>query len=446
MKLFGTSHIALHSFALLISLLLLCFIYEAGLRLFNLRVAVLATVLVAVQTVFLVQSSFVLPEILVALLVFASLYFYSTRHYLLTAIALTVLFYTKESGLVAGFVLGLAAAIQLFNKKDELKIRLFRLASVLVPCFLIACFFLIQHHLNNWYLYPEHTKLMTFEWYSFWYNFRINSLTSTILLDNRNYYFILLLLISVVAAIKNKSFKYLVLFPPAIITYYFADHLRATRALPGIPFFMLFIGSIAWMLFVLRKLKLFPTTARQSFIGLSFAFIFLYLCFSAANFFTPRYMLAAMVPVMFFAAVVFDSFISRTYSVFYPPVVLLILSIGYYSFYSNHEFGDCNPGAFDAMTVQQSIVDYMEKNNFYDKSIGTGAYLTNQHLTVAASGFLHTNKVFSNINWNISDTNDLAIFINIEPDGRLDYIKKQLSWHRVYRVDKGPVWAEIYSR
>jgi len=446
MNIFGSSHLAMHSFALTISVLFLISIYEAGIRLFNQKTAVMSTLLVAIQVVFFVQSSFVLFEMLVAFLVFLSLYFYARDRYFVTAISLTALFYTKESGLIAGFVLGMDALTGLLNRKKELKVRLYRLISIAVPVMMIGIFFLIQKHIRGWYIFPFYNGLIEHKWTDFWYNFRINSMNSTIIRDNRYYYFILLLVLSVVAAIKNKSFKYLVIFFPAVIIYYFADNLRAGRPLPSIPFFILFIISIAWMLYVLHKLKIYRDSQQERFIVLSIIFIFCFFCFSAMNFFTPRYMLAAIVPFLFFGAVVFDRFIDRTYPVLFYPLLLIMLLIAYYTFHSDTDYGDADMGAFYGMNVQQSVVNYLEKNNCYDKSIGCGSFLESQHLLNPATGFLHTNRVFTKVKWDINGNTQYAIFDDIEPDSRYDIVKKDPAFHLAYRYQEGLVWAEIYER
>ena len=446
MNIFGSSHVAMHSFALLIAVLFLIAIYEAGIRLFNQHVAVLSIILVAVQMVFYVQASFVLFEMLVAFLVFLSLYYYTVDKYFLTALCLTALFYTKESGLIAGFVIGIAACIGLFNGNTPVKTRLLRMLSIAAPCILIGIFFLIQKHIRGWYIFPLYNGLIEHSWTMFWYNFRINSLCSTVMRDNRNFYFILLGLLSIVAAVRNKNLKYLVIIFPAVIVYYFVDDKRACRPLPSIPFFMLFVISISWMLYVLSKLKIFIATRQQKFIVLSMAFAFLFLCFSAMNFFTPRYMLAAIVPFLFFVSVVFDAFITRTWPVLFYPVLVIVLGISYYTFITVTDYGDCEPGAFDGISVQQSVVDYLETNNCYDKSIGCGSFLESQHLINPASGFLKSEKVFNKVHWEIDDKTEYAVFDDMEPDGRYNDIKNSPLFHCIYRVDKGRVWAEIYAR
>jgi 4-amino-4-deoxy-L-arabinose transferase-like glycosyltransferase len=75
MRLFGPSHVAMHSFALLIAVLFLIAIYEVATHLYNQRTAVFALLLAGTQLTFFIQASFVLMEIMLALQVFLTLYF-----------------------------------------------------------------------------------------------------------------------------------------------------------------------------------------------------------------------------------------------------------------------------------------------------------------------------------------------------------------------------------
>ena len=447
MHIFGNSHISMHSFALTISVLFMVAIYEAGLKLFNKRAAIMSMVLVATQVVFFVQSSYVLFEMLVAFLAFLSLYFYVRQKYFLTALFLSALFYTKESGLIMGFVLGMAACIGLFDKKMELKKRMYQLISVAIPCVLIGIFFLIQKHIRGWYIFPFYNNLIEHNWDSFWYNFRHNGVKNTFYAYLKYYYFLLLLAVSLIAAIKNKSFKYLAFFLPAIIIYYFVDDMRAGRPMPSFPFFISFILSIMLMLYLLKQLKIYRDTQQEQFIVLSCFFIFCFFCFSSMNFFTYRYLLPSLIPLFFFTAVIFDKFIERTYPVLYYPALLLMLVISFFAFKTDEGYGDADIHDVDGMDVQQSVVDYMEKMNYYDKNIGSGSFLERQHLFDPATGFLHSDKTFKKLDWSIDRYTEIAIFDNLEPDNRYEsYFNRDSSFHRVFRNQKGKVWAEIYLR
>jgi len=445
MNIFGASHLSMHSFALSISVLFLVAVYEVGFRLFNQQVAVLSLLLVATQVVFFVQSSFVLFEMLVAFLAFLSLYFYIRGKYFLTILCLSALFYTKESGLVMGIVLGIDAIAGLFNKTNEWRRRLLSLASIVIPCMLIGIFFMLQKHIRGWYIFPFYNDLIEHRWASFWYNFRRNSLRN-IFHDQLNYsYFILFLGVSLVAGVKNKNLKYLAVFLPAFIIYCVIDDHHSVT-IYGIAFFLLFAFSVVVMLYALKQLRVYRAAVEERWVVLSCSFIFCFFCFSSMNFFTFRYLLPAIVLLFFFIAVIIDKFIDRSYPVLYYPALLLILLIGFFSFKKDNDYGDTHLKAFYGMDVQQSVVDYLEKKNDYDKIIGTGSFLESQHLINPATGFLHTGKAFKNVSWYIDRKTDYAIFDNLEPDNRYNDFKKDTGFHLVYQYQKGEKWAEIYYR
>jgi hypothetical protein len=190
---------------------------------------------------------------------------------------------------------------------------------------------------------------------------------------------------------------------------------------------------------------MFATPQQRSFMILSCAFIVVFCCFSATNFLTPRYMLAAIVPLMFFCAVAFDFFIQRIWPLLFFAVLGVIFEIAAFTFYTNTGFGDVDMGAFDGLAVQQGVVDYMEQHTYYDSTIGGGSFLENQHLMTSATGFLRSEKKFTHIRWDIDDHTDYAIFDNMEPDPRYDAVRKSHAFHLQQRIEKGRVWAEIWA-
>ena len=442
---FGTSHFAMHLFALFISVLLLVAIYEAGLRLFNLRVAVMSVVLLIMQEVFFVQSSFLLPEIQLALFTFLSLCFYVKNKFLLLILSLTALFYTKESGMVLGVVLLTDASITLFKKKEEWKLRVCRLVSVIIPCVLIAVFFLLQKHTTGWYVFPEHIHLVDYTWGAFWIKFRMSCIRFAFYDYNRYWYYLVLLIIALIAAIKNKKLWYAIIFIPAIIIYYFVDNMRAERLLLPIPFFVVFILSVFLLLYIYGS-KGFNTYQRKLILLIG-VFVLCFFSFSAINFFTSRYLLCSMVLLSFLMGAYLDMLISRSYKFLYYLAVFCVLIISFFSFKNNNGNGDIEMGAFDAMDVQQDEVNFFEKNNDYDKAIWDKSLLGMEHLTNPATGFLHTDKIFnkarSGVDWNA----DFVVFDNLVTTP-IEYntIKKDSSFYLIHRFQKGRLWSEIYAR
>ena len=449
MHIFGSSHFAMHSFALFISVLFLIAIYEVGLRLFNQRVAVTSILIVATQVVFFVQSSFVLFEMLVAFLAFLSIYFYVKDKYVLTILCLTALFYTKESGLIVGFVIGLDAVVGLFNKQIATKTRLWRIVSIAIPCALIGIYFIIQKHVRGWYIFPLYNELIEHSWQSFWYKFRMSCIRGAFYENLKFYYFIVLMALSIIAAVKNKSLKYLAFLIPAIIIYYFVDDMRAGRILPSIPFFILFVLSVFYFLYVFSNSKFYVKTEQRRFIVLTGLFILCFLCFSTMNFFTYRYLIVAIIPLLFLTAVFYDMLITHSFKALYYLLLAIILLIGFFSFKFNDGYGDADLGAFDAMDMQQNIAGYMSSNNYYNNCIGGGLFLTNQSLVNADAGYTKDSKSFKTVRSEIDRNTEFAIFDNISPDSRYNDIKRDTSFLLVYTYvnkKKRKIWAEIYQR
>lgn len=445
MKIFGRSNFALHSFALFIAVLFLIIIYEAGLRLFNKRAAVIALLLVALQVVFFVQSSFLLFDMLVAFLSFTAIYLYVQRMYLATAIILTALFYTKESGLMAGFIIGIDALVSFFNKKELIKERIYKILAIGIPVVLIGIFFLIQKSIRGWYVFPLYSGLIENDWGAFWYRFRMGCVRFSFYEDYRYLFFAILFLLSCIAAIKNRSARYLIVFIPGALVCLWVRDAWASH-IPSRPAFMLFLIAVIYAVFQFKKLNFFKDIKAYKFILLLSFYMLCFLCFSAMNFFTYRYLLADIVPALFIAGMYIEGLIQRTYKLFIYPVAAVILFSGYFAFSHDKGLGDCDLEAFHCMNVYSGIINYMEEHDTNNKVISAANFQHREHLTDPYTGYLHTGKIFSHVQWEIDSTTDYALFDNIEPDTRYDTVKRNPAFYRIYRIEQGTAWGEIYQR
>ena len=413
---------------------------------FGLRVAILAVLLITVQEIFIIQSSTVMLEMLLAFLCFSTIVFYAKGRYFMTALCMTMLFYTKESGLVVGVVLGIDAIVSIVDKRTLQKLRIYQLLSVAIPFALIGIFFLLQKHIRGWYVFPLHTNMIQHRWDLFWFTFRMSCVETLFCGQLRYYYFLLLVSLAVVATILRKQFKLLAVLLPAICIYYFVDDTRAGRVLPGIPFFIVFFLSSLFFLYTCSAREYIEDQKQRKVIRLCGWFILCFLCFSAMNFFTPRYILAAMVPLLFITAVFCINLIGQSYSWLYYPVVVIVLVIGGIAYAQNDACSDCERGIFNGLDVQQGVVNYFENNVPYDQQIGA-MFLEGRNLSEPMSGFLHAGNAFKNTKWEIDKSTKYAVFDNIEADEqRYRQIKDDASFFRVWRIEKGKVWAEIYKR
>jgi len=443
MKIFDPSHFSQHAFSLVVSLSLLVSVYEVCNKLFSKTAAVMAVLVLCVQTIFLVQTSFVLPEIMVALFTIPTLYFYAREKYLYSFIFLTTLLFTKESGMVLGLVLGIHSLVGLFNSRKPVKNRIIQFVSVLFPGLLIAGFFLLQKKLNGWYLFPEHTGMISMEWGSFFGKIK-GCLEIVYFWDNRPALFLLFIFLSLAAAISLRKIKYAApVFSGAIIYILFEN---SFPALPGkLAFALLMLGFLVAAYLFIRSDD-YMDAAKQKFIGLSFLFLAFYLCFSSINFMTPRYLIVFLALNIMLMAYYADLLISKFYGSLYYVYAACAVLIGLYGIKYDTGLGDTDIGSFDAMTVQEDAVRYMEGKNVYNDVITCGSFQDAQHLLNANTGFLHGDKIFKNVKGIIASDTKYVLVTNIEPAPFYDKLKNDSSFRQIYKAEKNAAWEEIYQK
>jgi len=450
-KVFGSTFKSLHAFALFISVLFLITIYEAGYRIFNSRVAFIALLLVATDVFFFVQSTFVLFEVLVAFLCFFSIYLYVRGRYFYATIALSALFLTKESGLIAGFIIGIDALIALFNAKEQLNVRLLRLMPVTIACIVIGLFFILQKHYNGWYVFPLYSETVLTKWSDILFRFRTCAIPTTFCMGYEYIIFFALLLYSAIAIItirKARAFTLLFFAIPAILVYYFIDNKRFEWFTPGLDI----AAVILFMLFYICSLlsfagkSFYDNLVQRRFILLLGFFILAFIIFSSFAYFIARYEMAAIIPVLFLLAVFFDMLIRQTNSILYYPLLMIIAVVALFAFKNDEGWGDCNLGYKYGVKTQLAVVEFMERSNFYDKNIACSSFLETEHLTDRRTGFLSSDRTFNHITSAVDSTTDLVIFDDIETDKNYNSVLKNPHFELIYHIEMHGVWADIFRR
>ncbi|MBS1772112.1 MAG: glycosyltransferase family 39 protein [Bacteroidetes bacterium] len=445
---FGVSKVSLHSYALFISILFLIAIYEAGYRMFNRNVAITALILVAFQQIYFIQSSFVLLEVLLAFLAFISIYFYVTEKFLLTAITLTMLFYTKESGIVLGGVFGIDVLVRLFNKNEATGTKIKRLTAVAIPFMAIGAFFLMQKAIFGWYVLPLYSKGLENDFNSFHY--KIRECSKMLFRDDFRYvYYVLIAALGVALVIKSKKLKFLFPLLSGIIIYYFISDDSPTLAADNkVLFIVLYVIVFVIAGVSLRPLTSFYNSKQRRFVLLNTMFALAFIVFSCLNSFViHRYLLTALIPMLFVAAVYLSSFVQNVSKYAFIPSLLVILSVQAYAYNQSKGIGDIQKGAFDGLYVEEQIAEYMVQHKLQDANIATGGFLETIHLKDPYAGFLNNADTFKNIQWDITYQTNIIIFDNIEPDDRHNnVIADTVNWKRIFRVEKNEAWGEIYER
>ena len=439
MNIFGSTHFAMHSFALLISTLLAVTVYETSLKLFNGRVAIISLILLLLNLSFYYESSFVLTDIMISLWALLSLYFYTREKYFLVALSLALLFYTKESGLVIAPVLGGDILWRFLSKKASLKTTIYRSLSVAVPLCLIILFFILQKNILGWYLFPCHTHIIDLST-----EYTLNNLYRTFLLlfynDHAYYLFTVLPLIAAISAWKQKKSQYLwILYALLFLIAFFVCSVKDTVF---IVFAALSAGLVIY--FVIRKMALTYDNTQQRFLKLTILFCLLFTYFSCINFYECRYLF----PVIILSSVVFlslfyDYFISRSAKGSFAATIAILLCAGLYNLLGKNDESAC----YDRMDVQQQVVDYFEKNIPHDKQIYCVQYLERLHLSEPLSGFLHSDNVFNGALEHLDTATTLAVFDNIEPtESYIRFKKNNTDFNLIKLFKKGDAWAEVYQR
>ena len=446
-KCFGASNISMHTFPLLISIVFLIALYEACRKLFDARVATLALLLVATRVIFFVDSSFVYPEVMVAMCAFLSYYFYVRDRFSLTAFMLTMLFFTKEGGVIFGIVLGIDAFIALFRNTTTIQHRLLRLTSIIAPAVLIALFFVLQKAKLGWYVLPEHSGMIISDWNTYYYMFRRGiywNYRGDLALCALAFFGVLL---SILPAIKYRNLNYLFLVPPVVIVYLLADMFPPPQSL-SLVWFIASAVCFSLPAYCLLKVNKTLTPQARKFIILVTIGVQVFLLYSSLTQIGYRYLLVNIVFILVFLAVCYNTFIQSSNRSWYYITIAGILLIGVFGFYTNDRYEDTQLGAYRVMNVEMQAYSFLEKEQAYDKEIAFACTWTAIRLNDTAQGFLRSKRIFTNLQrFPITPTTQYAIFGNsCEDKGDYLLMQKNPDFHLVYQVRDGDMWAAIYKR
>lgn len=442
-QLFGNSLVAMHSFALFWSLLFLVILYEAALRLFGLKSAMLVALLTACQIIFFVQSSFVLFDMLVALLSFSALYCYHKEKYFWTTIILMAAFYLKESSLVAGCIIGLWAFSSLFYKSFTLKEKIIRCLPIAISGLAISLFFLLQKQTFGWYIFPLYNNLIEHDWAHFYYVFTVGVLKTTFEMDARYLLAFLLAAVSIAYAFRFKKFGMsLVLVPIAwvyiMLHYDLSDHHLRSKGL-----FVLFL--IAVMLYLWQSAHLWKKEQRAFLQLLSF-YMLAFSVFSALNFFSARYMLASIVPLMFIMGVFIVRLCDDLHPKLYWLMPISVIFIAFFSVQLDRGSVDVSLGAIDNIKMQQRAVLFMKQHIAPQTCIASGSFLQRVALTDTNAGYLKTKEVYKKMVWEINPQTNFVVFSSLEQDYRYQQLLAGGAYKLIYRDTTQSAWIEIYQR
>lgn len=393
---FGESNVSLHSFGLAVSLGLLVAVYIIGKRLFHPVAGIASMVVLSVQTSFFVQSTFVLPEIMVALWTLLFLFAYIEQKKLLYFLSGGALLLTKESGVVAMATIGLFYLFKAIGQsKFSLKSffnpkQLLWMASPVLPLLL---FLLIQRLQMGWFLYPEHTGMISLDW----------------------------------SAVSGKL--------KAVATYVFIRNGRL----------ILWLMALVGIFWGYKKANSFGEIVKiKQFTLLGLLFVCLYALFSSINFFTIRYLLSVL-PIIVLLTVGLSWYYYPKKPALWLVFVAINISTAIPFLLDKSGRGDTDPGFSEAVKAFESVIHYCESQKWQQQGIATD-FLMKTGLTEPRSGYLRDKVPFSKVGWGIEDDTTILILGNMENgQKRLEDYKNIHSLSLIKRFETANTWFEIYK-
>lgn len=433
-KIFGPSNSSMHLFALSISIGFLLIARQFLSRLFSHNIAFWVLLILCFQNIFLAQSSMVLPEMLLATLSLGAVYFYWAKNKWLYFIMAALAILTKETGiLVVISIVSYDVFINLINK-EKAHVLIKSALTLSLPLIVLIVHMLYLKSAFGWYLYPEHTGMVNLDIISIFKRLG-QVIADQILIQKRSWIALPFILLYIFDILKSqKFFNYIFLFVSVIICAFFYMKIGQQFALSNL--FILLVTH--WMV---SKLIIEKNLKEQPLI-LFFIFILAYGLFSAANFYTVRYLLSTLIFTLIIP--IYYLLEHSALKKFAPYYFLAIMGVFIANLYHPKDVNDVNLTYLNYSPVQSEVVSYFENENLYDAQINT-MFLCSVALSDQYAGYRNTKTDFTFVNKENNQQVDYYIFYNIEDNPNRDRLIENNAGTMVKRIEKGNIWFEIWK-
>lgn len=204
-KLFGLKLAAGHGLALIISVALLACTNTISKTFMSPLQSFLAALLVAVQPIFLAQSTLILPEVPLALLALLSIYFFSKKKILFYILCSCAAMMIKETAIIIPVIaiVTYTAARILTNKSVSYK--WYQLLLLFTSWLLYYAFLLVQEAQLGWKFFPYHVSFVDTSWPTIW--FKIKFFGQFIFVDQGRWLWSLLFIAGTILLAVNRDLK-----------------------------------------------------------------------------------------------------------------------------------------------------------------------------------------------------------------------------------------------
>ncbi len=387
MKIFPESIIMMRVFALAFSVALLLITFYGLKKIVSWNAGMIATLLISVQSLFLAQSIFLLPEMMVSLFFVLSFFYYYKEEYWKYAIVSTLMVLTKETSIIFCIVFGIHYLASLLNRSNRLNFKPLHILSLFIPA-IVYSIFLILHYLKfGIFFYGEHLNYITFDAYMIKVN--IQQALSSIFLKQGRIYLSAIFLLSL-------------------------------------------------LIFILSK------RGNLRFIIIGFISIISFLLFSVFNFYTIRYGLVLMILTIILFSFVLNNLKVKSFIKYILTLLIAIVSL-YFSF-SKKTNSDSDLGYIETIKVHQDLVSFCEDEDFYNDTLAVSFNMI-FNLRDKGLGYVKGNNNFTNVSdWKNVKESQIFIYESTfnENDESVMYAKNNFTLIKSFKNKHA--WGYIYRR
>lgn len=436
LKIFGTSYISFHSYALSISILFLLATYTTLKEWSNEKVALISVILLSFNKTFFAEASTVQPEVMVALFTILSLRYFILNNNVLYILFTSLLLLTKESGIILPFAIATyhLANVTLIRKSNDYKAIAKQLVIILLPLLTFGVFLLTTYFYKGWFLFPEHTNMIVLEArYSI---DRIKELFKLICDADNRFWITGIMAIGILISKKNKIESLLALIGGILGIYLIVYESKTAQFIELLGLILLVVS-----LYSIYKFYIKETIIHQHNILLILVlFTVMYMLFTVMNFYTVRYLITIFPFLYFFAVLLLHETFGSNRNLYF--IVLIFILVKTIPLNFNGKIPNSLANQNDYITVRNKLVQDLENRAIFNEKIAVPDYVIARILQDKNIGFLHSDKVFTNLDWNI-ETSRFTIINNYD---QYPEILKSDKFKLLVKFEKGINWIEVWEK
>jgi hypothetical protein len=373
---------------LLISLGLLFYAWHFVKKTANLDSANLAIALLAVQSLFLAQATFLLPEMLVALLLLISLDMFLSGKFIWYAVISSLMVMTKETAIVFVFFFAAWHLFANFDLKRKKPVYSRDLLALILPILVYATYLILHYLKFGTFFYSEHVGYIELD--------------------------------------KNSILTKLRIAAEMVFTTYGRNVIS-----------VILLAALAWLIAKRRKID----NLRLLILVLSLTVLFF--IFSSINFYTQRYMLCILVLFIVTAAVIIPQ--ARTKSLLINiGLAGLLVGVPLWFSLTHKNSGDSDLGYIEVMKVHREMVAACEKNQWQNDTISSSFNMI-FNLRDLRLGYLKGAQSFDFVT-DRKNLQSAKIFLTEstgpESEETMNFVKEHFTLYQ--RFQNKHAWGEIY--